>query len=167
MREHRGTAPKIFSYLELKPAIIPDNFILIIDTREQSPLFVGRLPKGLRIESATLKHGDYSIKGFEDKVCVERKEISDFLTYIGKDRNHTKSKLELMKPMFYKALIVEARDIFEIPGYSAIHPEVIRAFLLSAEVRYGLHILIHPDRKYIEKWVLDRLVKVYNILREV
>lgn len=167
MRGNPSRAPRIYSYLDCKLPKIPEDFTLIIDTREQSPLFVGRIPKGLNIQSGTLKHGDYSIKGLEDKVCIERKQISDFLSYIGTERKHTKSKLDAMSNMTYKALVLECSQVFEIPSFSRLTPEHLRGFFISAEVRYGLHVLIHPDRRYIERWVLDRLIKVYNLLREV
>ena len=57
----------------LKPTIIPPEMIVIVDTREQRPLFnTARIPKGLTLTSGTLADGDYSIRGFEDKICFER-----------------------------------------------------------------------------------------------
>ena len=43
----------------------PKGFIIVIDTREQAPLFIGSLPRGLLIVRDTLDVGDYSVRGFE------------------------------------------------------------------------------------------------------
>jgi len=43
----------------------PKGFIVVIDTREQSPLFTGLLLRGLLVVRDTLDVGDYSIRGFE------------------------------------------------------------------------------------------------------
>lgn len=46
------------------------NFIIIRDTREKK----GWDFSGEQVELQALKTGDYSIKGFEDQVCIERKK---------------------------------------------------------------------------------------------
>ena len=92
------TPPNISTTLK-KPKI-PDGFILVQDTREQLPLFA-RLPKGLIIKSDTLKVGDYSIEGFQDIITIERKNISDLLTFIGGERKKTIEKLKVMSQMEY------------------------------------------------------------------
>ena len=54
---------KVQPHLEtytLKPTVIPENFVLLQDTREQRALF-NRIPKGLTIQSCTLSNGDYRI----------------------------------------------------------------------------------------------------------
>jgi ERCC4-type nuclease len=64
----------------LKPFKIPPGLVLVQDTREQQPLFA--VPQdGLEVVSGTLPHGDYSIKGFEQKFVIERKKISDFFSF--------------------------------------------------------------------------------------
>ena len=59
---------------------IPEDFILVIDSNESDdPLFLPHPPKGLTMIMRKLETADYSIKGFEDKVGVERKKIPDLL----------------------------------------------------------------------------------------
>src|SRR5512143_1207522 len=77
---------------------IPDGFVLLQDTREQKPLFdeTVRIP-ALVVVNTALTHGDYSIKGFEDRFVVERKGISDFYAYVGKQRTLTTAKMEAFR----------------------------------------------------------------------
>lgn len=156
------------TYLESivwKPTVIPKGFVLVVDTREQLPFFTGE--QLFPITRKTLHHGDYSVLGMENMVCVERKQTSDFLSYIGSERKKTTRKLTAMKDMYWKALVIETENPFDIPDYSRMIPEHIRGNLVSICVRYGLHVYWHKDRTELERWVIDRLVKCYNVLREV
>ena len=78
---------------QLKPWNIPAGFVLVQDTREQKPLFTDP-PDGLEVITATLPHGDYSVRGFEDRFVIERKQMSDFYGYISKERERTARKME-------------------------------------------------------------------------
>ena len=83
---------------QLKPWNIPAGFLLVQDTREQKPLFTDP-PDGLEVITDTLPHGDYSIRGFEDRFAIERKQMSDFYGYIGKERERTTRKMEEFRRM--------------------------------------------------------------------
>lgn len=156
---------------DLKPTLIPDGFVLIQDTREQRGLF-DTYP-GLTIINKALKDGDYSIKGFEDAIAIERKQMSDFYGYIGKERDKTKLKLDRFRDIVSRggfcALVVEAdeKDILAGNPMSRVSPEVARGFLVSLNTRYGIHGYYSRDREAIKRWMLDRMVKFYNIKREV
>jgi len=145
---------------------IPKGFILVIDTREQTPLF-SKPQIGIKIVYKALKHGDYSIVGLENKVTIERKQTSDFLLYVGKERSRTIKKMEAMRDMFFKALVIETNNPYNIPAYSQLTSETIRGFLRSARVRYGIHIYYNKNRNEIERFVLDHLIQSYKVLREI
>lgn len=151
----------------LKATKIPDGFVLIQDTREQSPLFV-RLPSGLVVKSCALSNGDYSVGGFEDMVCVERKGISDLVGYVGKERGRTVEKMKRFRSMEWVGLVIEAqeKDVLGELEFTAVHPEVIRSALVSFEVRYGVHVYFAVTKEDAGRWVLDRLVKYWMIKHE-
>lgn len=151
-----------------KPHVFPDGFCVIIDTREQAPLFTS-IPKGLMIKRDTLHNGDYSIAGFEDRFAVERKGISDFLAYITFERPRTVEKLKRLQEYEFKALVIESDEdeLYYGSIYSGTSAEVIRAAIISFQVRYGLHVYINKDRGNIERTVLDWAVKFWNIKKEV
>jgi ERCC4-type nuclease len=151
-----------------KPYKIPEDFALVIDTREQKPLF-DPAPEGLVIVRKALKHGDYSVSGLEDFIGIERKRMSDLMSYIGSERDRTVRKLEAMRPLEFRALVVEEPwdDVFLPKAHSQLSPDVIRAALVSFNVRFGLHIFMHPHRSAIERWTLDRLIYFFNNKRKV
>ena len=162
------------SHQDLKLPSIPAGFILLQDTREQRPLFDGTHPvPRLTVVSAALPHGDYSIQGFEDRFMVERKQLSDFYSYIGKERARTVVKMENFREIAaaggFVGLVVEANEADILTGYimSRVSPETARQALISFEVRYGLHLYYSRSRRDIARWVLDRAIKFYKLQREV
>lgn len=170
-RKH-NPKPKMTKITDLgnfKPYIFPPDFCLVIDTREQRPLFTAHPPKGLIMVRDTLAHGDYSIRGLETKVAVERKGITDLVSYMTTERKRTKAKLEAMEPLGFKALVVESYwdDLFLPKFYSTVSPEVIRQSLVSFEVKFKLNLFVHPIREEIERWILDRLVYFFKLIRGV
>lgn len=159
--------PQFTQHYKPKPYNFPDGFCVIIDNREQRPLFQNI--NKLRILNDTLKIGDYSIKGFQDEFCIERKMVSDFYSFIGRERKKTIKKLERMAVMDWSALAVE-EDIESLllpQMYSQVSPETARQFLVSVNVRYGIHVFCNRDREQIEKWCLDRMIKWYRLKREM
>ena len=75
-----------------------------MDTREQLPLDLSPLA----VEAGTLPTGDYSVKGLESIVAVERKSLSDLLGCIGGDRE--RFDREVMRLLAYpcRAIVIEA-----------------------------------------------------------
>lgn len=106
--------------------------------------------------------------GFEDQFAIERKQISDFYTYIGRERDRTVEKLKSLSECEFAALVIEASidDVLQFQVFSKVHPEVARGFLTSLNVRYGVHSYLDRSRKNIERWVLDRAIKFYRLKRE-
>lgn len=159
------------SKLNYKPKApkIPEGMIMIQDTREQLPLFT-RIPKGLTITSATLRAGDYSIKGHEATFCIERKMISDLVSYCTTEYEaKTRAKMERFKKMEWVGLVVEAResDVHRPYEWSNASPESIRQALVSFSVRYGVHVYINANRDSVVRWMLDRMIKYYTMKREL
>jgi ERCC4-type nuclease len=82
----------------------PEHVVAIIDTREQIPLDVS--PLGA--EAGTLTTGDYSVKGLENVVAVERKSLTDLLGCIGTERERFEREIQRMLAYPTRALIVES-----------------------------------------------------------
>jgi len=145
-----------------KPTKIPKGFVLLRDTREQRPLFKGFA------EVETLHNGDYSVRGYEDLLVVERKQLSDFWAYIGVERAKTRIKLERLRVMSFAGLVIESteRKLYGEQKYTKLTREHARGFITSAEVCYGIHVFISADRVKLERWILDRLVYGYRMLKE-
>ena len=136
-----------------------DTATMILKTSDKVPFI-----------NQALYNGDYSILGLENLFTIERKMISDFLAYIGKERNtKTVHKLGRFKHMINRGgwvgLIIEAAEEELMKGsiYSKITPEMIRQSLISMRVRWGIHIYFNPGRDYLKRFVVDHAIKFWNI----
>ena len=145
---------------------VPDGFVMIQDTREQKPLF--SKPRSWIINTK-LDEGDYSIKGFEKVVVIERKSLNDFYNSLGNDRERFEKELERLQGYKWKGLVVESpyQDVFiRLVDYSKLHPNSLYHSIASLECKHFLHVFYAPTRKDARWWVLSRLVKLYKYLRE-
>ena len=148
--------------------IIPDGFCLIVDTREQDPLF-RKPPKGLLIVRDTLRAGDYSCKGFNNNIAIERKSLNDFYGSIGNGRDRFKRELELLKGYQWAGLVIEAEESTVLSAnsmYTQMHPNAIRQTIVSIQLRYRLCVYYAKTRADAERWTLDRLLYFYNLKRK-
>lgn len=137
----------------------PKQFTAIIDTREQSPY---DLPNS---ERAALKTGDYSIKGMEQQITIERKTKSDAYGTIGAGRKRFTKELERMKSFDYAAIIVECsmKDFVEHPPkFSKLAPKSAINSLLAWSVRYGVHVFFCDNRTFATVTCYRLLEKYYN-----
>jgi DNA excision repair protein ERCC-4 len=85
---------------ELDPAAV----VAIIDTREQVPLDL----TPLQSEAGTLSTGDYSVRGLEAIVAIERKSLSDLLGCIGGERERFDREVQRLLAYPVRALVVES-----------------------------------------------------------
>lgn len=148
--------------------VIPDGFVLIIDTREQDSLF-RKPPKGLLVVRDTLKSGDYSCKGFENDIAIERKGLNDFYGSIGKGRDRFRGELERLKSYQWSGLVIEAEEHAVLSAnsmYTAMHPSAIRQTIVSIQLRYRLCVYYAKTRADAERWCLDRLLYFYKLKRQ-
>ena len=147
-----------------KNSVIPSGFVLLVDTREQQPLF-SKPPTNLIIERVALKDGDYSIKGHEDKIVIERKKVNDLCSYIGKERRRTNRKIIQLESMDWAALIIEAneKDLETQYKYGKVTPAHIRGFLLSLSVKHGIHVYICKRRERLEKYILNHFLYYWGM----
>ena len=119
------------------------EIIIATDTRERVPYaFAGA-------EVRTLKTGDYSIVGLEDRVTVERKRLEELFTIVGRERARFERELERMARMDYAAIVIEAdlSQILKGSAYSKVSPKTVIASLLSWSVRYNVHVFFCGSRE--------------------
>lgn len=155
-----GTAPKFdFSF--------PDGFCLIQDTREQKGLFQ-KPPKGLMIVRDTLTVGDYSVKGFENEIVVERKSIPDLYNSLFSDWERELKKLCRISEYKRKWLVVEGSEDETLCWqlHSGVHPNSMRARLCAIDIRLGIPIVYCCTRHNAERFILDRLIRYYRDKRD-
>lgn len=175
--------------IEFTRMIPPSDFLIIQDTREQQPLFGKiqkgivktfntRMVKGLRVLSAPVKIGDYTVKGFESQITCERKRESDLYAYIGKDRDRsskktgvtTIDKLNSMRDAKFASLMIESdpswKDIYGFPMCPRVLPSHVIGFIASVKIRYGLDVFVHNDKATLRRYLIHHFLYTYKLLRD-
>lgn len=145
--------------------VVPQGFTIIIDTREQKPLF--RKFKNVPRVVTKLDDGDYSIKGFERQFAIERKQLSDFFSYIGKERARTSKKLEQLSQLEFAMLTVEESldDLLAPQIYTQLNGNHVLGFIKSLTIKYGVHFFTHRNRKMHERVILDSMLYFWKLKR--
>ncbi len=167
-RTAQSIARSIADY-KMKPHIFPPDMVILQDTREQCGLFTGRLPKGCTVRSEKLDNGDYSLLGHTTTFAIERKGISDLLSYITSERDRTLAKMKRFAKMEFVALVVEVpreSELYRPYLFSAISPELVRQCLISFQIRYGIHVYV-GNRENITRNCLDWMIKYHKVKREL
>ena len=81
----------------------PDWIIAIQDTREQLPLNL----QPLQVKVGTLATGDYSVKGLEQFVAIERKSREDLIACVGAERERFERELNRLRAYDVRAVVCE------------------------------------------------------------
>jgi len=142
--------------------------IIIRDTREQFPYLFRDVTPRPRIVISPLKTGDYSVKGFENLITIERKSLLDAYGTFGKRRGQFERELERMSQFQFAAVVIEAdwETIIRKPPFrSKLNPKTIYASVIAWQQRYGVHFWACPNRAFAEKTtyrILERFWKDKN-----
>ena len=151
-----------------KPSI--QNFTIIIDKQEKRLGIKGYNFKTIKPDPpltirAHLKTGDYSIKGLEDKITVERKTLVDLFGSTGNERKRFEREMERLSTFDYAAIVVES-DIrtwfINPPGRSKMNPRSVFRTIIAWSQRYGVHVWPMWDRPSAEKVTYLILKRYYD-----
>jgi len=127
-----------------------------IDTREQKPYKFDR-----PVETGTLSIGDYSLRGLEDLISIERKTIDDLIGCLAGDRERFERELHKGKALEYFCLVIEASldDLVQGKYKSKMDPKAAIQSLLAFSIRYRLPIWFAGNRKNAERLTESLLEK--------
>jgi ERCC4-type nuclease len=84
--------------------IEPERVTAIIDSREQKPLQLSPLAS----EVATLTTGDYTARGCEELIRIERKSLPDLVACVGRDRSRFEREVDRLMAYPVRILLVES-----------------------------------------------------------
>ena len=141
-----------------------DPMRIIVDTKEQKPYDFKRIkaiPPPTLIH-ASLLSGDYSIKGYENQVSIERKTKSDAYKTFGKGRDRFEAELERLSRFDFAAVVIESEWLGLIrqpPTRSKLQPKTMFVSIVAWCQRYNVHFFTTPGRIFAEKLtyrLLDR-----------
>ncbi len=147
---------------------------VLIDTREQNPLFLDKVGSSdfpdLQIDFWGLKTGDYSLAGMETpdrpfSVCIERKSLPDLFSSTGRGRKRFEKEYQRMSKFDYAELVVEGdlRAVFETPPpLSQMVPKAVYRTILAFSQRYKVNAWFCPSRQFAEKHVYLSLRRFWD-----
>ena len=150
--------------------MIDHNFQIIIDTREQQPWVFDNYA----VSNEKLDTGDYSIKGFENILCIERKKsVSEIANNVTEKR--FKDVVARMAKCKYSFLLLEFEldDILKYPVGSnvpkkmwdklKVSPNYIIKHLVELQIFFDIKVLFCGGPSNAEKIALSIMKKVYEI----
>ncbi len=146
--------------------------VVVIDTREQTPLPIARLPT-IR---AGLYSADYSVAGLESFFGIERKSIADLVACCaGSNRERFEHELHRLRGFrFRRLLVIGDRGEIERGEYrSRITPAAVLGTLAAFEVRFDCPVVFEPDpeagARRVETWAWyaarEHVQSVNNLFR--
>ena len=143
--------------------------IIIVDTREQIPLEFRKSSNVEGTKIATLKTGDYSIEGYEDKISFDRKNPADLFGSLGSGRKRFGKELERAQEMDYFAIIVECsytnikEKTFEGAEFiRKMRGDVVIKQIHTLKQKYGIDTIFCNGRKEMASYIRDVFVSYLN-----
>jgi DNA excision repair protein ERCC-4 len=128
---------------DLGAPVIEPLIRVAIDRREQLPYSFNN--SVFEMVPSTLKSGDYSLVGFEDRYTLERKSLSDLLGSLTQGRERFIREMLRVRTYEFSALILECTWSDILVGNwpllhgrpcSRVHPASIRGTLIAFSTRY-------------------------------
>jgi len=140
---------------------------ILIDSREQLPYsFQGY---DCQTEQGTLNAGDYTAKGLETLIAIERKSLDDFIgCCINSNRERFKNELLRLRGYQVKAVIIEGalQDILAQRYNSRIHPNAVVGSISSWTIKYHIPFIFAGDRVGSELMTFSILSNYYRQVTE-
>lgn len=170
IRSKNYNAPKIlvnvpFNYIPE----IPDGFCIVYDTREQLPYTFNDLGINSLKQCLGISGADYSIKGFENKIRIERKSQADFYGSIGKGRERFEKTIKFLSTMEFAGLVIECSEeelLCPEITYSNITANSIYGTIVSFQVKYKIHVC-YGNRDQCRLRLIHWAIKFYKMKRNL
>lgn len=141
--------------------------ILIQDTREQLPFRFDA--EKVRVEVACLPAGDYSVKGYECRVAVERKSLEDLVGTVIRAKGRFERELDKLVECDRAWIVVEGSltDLHEHHFRSMVHPSAVIGSCVAIAVDYGIPVLWADDAEKAADLTQRLLIRYHdNAMRD-
>ena len=141
---------------------------IIIDTREQHPWNFYEDEDKATTTRHKLDTGDYSVAGYEHRICIERKSLIDWVNTIVNSHNRFHVELLRMRDYDRSFVIIEGSvdDImhkkYETPAIKRnISPETIIKMSIGIMMKYPWVQVVLADNRYSAKIVALNILRQY------
>ena len=143
---------------------------IIHDDREKKPWTPKYFGPDFKVEIKRLKVGDYTIKGLEKMICIERKmNWEEIALNIGTRPNLINFKKELVAMQQFPIRFLLINDDFSsLPGMKRhsnhVTPVTVANWILKIEMEYGISVItLGPRHSSVAKHMTREIFKrVYN-----
>jgi len=149
------------------------SFVVIVDTKEKKPWeLVSERVLGREFKS--LKTGDYTIEGLEDKICIDRKgSVNEVAGNIHQPR--FKRELERIREFPHAFLILEAsaQDVLDYPEGSNLPPAILKKIRVNGnylmtclnkmQIKYGFNIIYAGNRENAQRIAINLMEHVLEL----
>ena len=138
--------------------------VILIDSREQLPYEFDS--ESVEVKRHALETGDYSLAGFEDQVCIERKSLQDYVQSVIKQRERFLREVKKLREIPYACIVIEG-DLTDIMGKryrSGAHPNSVLGATLSLLIDYNIPVCFCSDRQLAKTFTEMFLKRVYRKL---
>lgn len=140
---------------------------IIVDSREKEP-FRFRASATLEgTETAKLDAGDYSIKGMEDLISVERKQsVTELAGNFGRNRARFEREMERMQDVKFRYVIVEDHWSSlngKLVKYSKMSAKAVFESITTFELKYGIHFIFAGNKKQAQAITRSLLIRAYRL----
>ena len=146
-------------------SIQPVKPTIIVDTREQTPYSFERFRSDFAtVDRGALMSGDYSLKGFETNIQIERKSLQDLVNTIIHNRQRFVMELIRLHQAEFSCVIIEAshREIASPYSFSKARPNSVVGSIQSFMVHYQVPFYAAGDRTAAEEMTVGFLLKAWK-----
>lgn len=114
------------------------------------------------MEVYKLDTGDYSVKGYEHLIMVERKSIGDLWGTLTSGKERFVNEMERARTIPARYLIIEGTvgDVDKGYKYSQVSSEYIHGYLISLQVKYGIHVIFAGRQDQAQTYARRLLLKL-------
>ena len=139
-------------------------FVIAVDSREQAPFPL----LGFATMRKTLKTGDYSIIGYEDRLAVERKSYTDAWGSMAQGRSRFERCVKRLAGLDRAAIVIECsvKELAKQPSYiERVQPASVVGGLISWSCQYRIPVFFADDRAHAERVTVRFLAAYWKHLR--
>jgi ERCC4-type nuclease len=158
------------------------SFIVVKDTREQDGYYFKQYNTCAGMVEEKLDTGDYSIKGLEDKICIERKGcVEELAMNLGSKKYTFLNEIERMEAFPHKFIVLEFSldDLIKFPEETRIPiknkaaVKITGKYMLKCLMEFQIYNNVHVlfcGNKYnafiAVSSILKRINEMYTIGRK-
>lgn len=138
---------------------------ILIDTRDQKPWAFPQ--PGVSVCRTKLDAGDYSVRGLETSVCLERKTLTDAVSTLMSDWIRFVKQLKRMAGMDVAAIVIEATpdDVYAKKYMGDANPESVMGKCHALYLDYGVPVLWWGTREAAQREAFHFLKLAHSKLR--